>query len=168
MRAVNSIGSEQFEYCPSYEETWLDIFTRFSQKFVKPILDAPSGYMTIRRVTLPERPAFTLTAVHLASKLRTSGQDQHSEAIDHAVQIRNAENDHDTNTIVIGDFNMNPFESGLVDASGFHAVMDRTTVWQESRIVKGQEYPFFYNPMWNYLGDISDFTPGTYLANSSC
>jgi hypothetical protein len=62
---------------------------------------------------------------------------------------------------------MNPFESGLVDASGFHAVMDRTTALQESRKVKGQQYPFFYNPMWNYLGDISDFTPGTHFYRKS-
>jgi exonuclease III len=163
MRALNPLNHAQFEYCPSYAETRLDIFTRFSKKFVKPILDAPSKYMTMRRITLPERPEFTLTAVHLASKLRTTEQDQHSEAIDHATQIRDTESDHDTNTIVIGDFNMNPFEYGIVDASGFHAVMDRTTALQESRTVKGQEYPFFYNPMWNYLGDISDFTPGTYF-----
>ncbi len=163
MRALNPPNNVKFEYCSSYTETRLDIFVRFSEKFVKPILDAPSGYMTMRKITLPEYPAFTLASVHLASKIHTTEHDQHSEAIEYATQIRNAENDHGTNTIVIGDFNMNPFEAGMVDASGFHAVMDRTTALQENRTVKSQEYPFFYNPMWNYLGDISDFTPGTYF-----
>ncbi len=164
LSTLNPRNNAQFEYCPSVQETRLSIFTRFSANFVKPLLDAPSKYMTIRRIVLPARPSFTLAALHLASKRHTSEADQHSEAIDHATQIREIESVHQTeDTLVIGDFNMNPFEPGLVDASGFHAVMEKTTALQESRTVKGQEYPFFYNPMWNYLGDISDFTPGTYF-----
>jgi hypothetical protein len=55
-------------------------------------------------------------------------------------------------TIVVGDFNMNPFEKGLVGASGLRATMARTVAERASRVIQGKPYSFFYNPMWGAPG----------------
>jgi hypothetical protein len=70
-------------------------------------------------------------------------------------------------TIVIGDFNMNPFEAGLVSSEGFHATMARSIAGRKSRTVLGEVRHFFYNPMWSLLGDCSPGPPGTYFYPSS-
>ena len=57
---------------------------------------------------------------------------------------------------------MNPFEAGMVGASGLHATMDRTVALRGSRTIRGKDYPFFYNPMWNYFGDENKAVSGTH------
>lgn len=66
-------------------------------------------------------------------------------------------------TIVIVDFNMNPFEAGMSNADGFHGVMDRRIAARGSRRVDAEERPFFYNPMWKAMGDHSAPALGTYF-----
>lgn len=67
-----------------------------------------------------------------------------------------------TRTVVVGDLNMNPFEPGICGAEGLHAVMCKDIAKKEKRTVSGQDRPFFYNPMWNFLGDETAGPPGTY------
>jgi len=57
---------------------------------------------------------------------------------------------------------MNPFEEGVVKATGLHAMMTRATANERFRTVQGREYPFFYNPMWGFFGDRTDGPAGTY------
>lgn len=63
-----------------------------------------------------------------------------------------------SNTILIGDFNMNPFEAGMVASMGLNAhpvlnVIEDPNKRGYERKVNGNKYHFFYNPMWNFLGD---------------
>ena len=69
-------------------------------------------------------------------------------------------------TIIVGDLNMNPFEKGMVAASGFHGTMSRDIAVKGYRTLNGVKHQFFYNPMWNFLGDNNE-TPGSYYYNSS-
>ena len=55
-------------------------------------------------------------------------------------------------TVMIGDFNMNPFETGMSAAFALNAVMDRKIAMRRSRKHKHKEYPYFYNPMWYFFG----------------
>lgn len=123
---------------------------------------------SIRKVIHPIGIDILLVAVHLPSKLHTSENDQAFIAARIAAEIdrRESEQGH-TQTIVIGDFNMNPFEIGVVSADGFHAVMDKQIALKQSRVVLGQERKYFYNPMWSRLGDDSEGQAGTYYYNSS-
>ena len=41
----------------------------------------------------------------------------------------------------------------MVIAGGLHAVMSRRIAARNTRTVQWQKYKFFYNPMWNHLGD---------------
>ena len=57
---------------------------------------------------------------------------------------------------------MNPFETGMVSADGFHAVMDRNIAIKDSRKVQSKECKYFYNPMWQLMGNDNHSTLGTY------
>ncbi|MDM5358803.1 hypothetical protein [Peribacillus sp. ACCC06369] len=71
------------------------------------------------------------------------------------------------NTVILGDFNMNPFESGMISAEGFHAIMcPITAVNNVVRQVYEEDRMFFYNPMWHVYGNITYDTLGTYYYNS--
>ncbi|MFZ2452212.1 MAG: hypothetical protein WAW36_17020 [Methylovulum miyakonense] len=128
-----------------------------------------NGYWgSIRKITHPIGVEILLVAVHIQSKLHMIESEQAAISTRIALEIdkREQEQGH-TNTIVIGDFNMNPFETGLVSADGFHAVMDKQIALKQSRKVSGEERKFFYNPMWSRLGDDSHGCPGTYFHQSS-
>ncbi len=68
---------------------------------------------------------------------------------------------------LFGDLNMNPFEGGVVSAMGLHGVMCRSIAQERTRKVQNYDYLYFYNPMWNILGDTSPGPPGTYYFRDS-
>jgi hypothetical protein len=141
------------------------IFTRFSGEFLKPTFE--SDRITIRRLELPARLELLLAAVHLPSKLHLSPDSQSLECMELARQITVQEDrvGH-RRTILIGDFNMNPFEPGMVAAGGLNSVMSRNLVERGARKVQGRDYRFFYNPMWSHLGDAKSHTAGSYFYDS--
>ncbi len=126
-----------------------------------------NSWGSIRKITHPFGIDILLVAVHLPSKLHTNESEQASIATRIATEInsREAEQKH-TRTIVIGDFNMNPFETGLIGSEAFHAVMTKEIALKERRVVLGQERKYFYNPMWSRLGDDSEGQAGTYYYGS--
>lgn len=69
------------------------------------------------------------------------------------------------NSIVVGDFNINPYDPSCIDARYFHGIPVLEEAERKTRVVAGREYPMFYNPMWNLLGDYT--APyGTYYCNT--
>ena len=144
----------------------LSIYTRFVRKSVIPVSDA--GGIAIKRIVPPLGPDFLLVAVHLPSKLHLSAIDHTMLSVRLTEMICEAEQriGHQR-TVVIGDFNMNPFEDGMISADGLHAVMDRGIALKKERTVQGKARSFFYNPMWSRLGDLSNGPPGTYHYSSS-
>lgn len=123
---------------------------------------------SIRKLVHPLGIEILLVAVHIPSKLHSTENEQAfiSTRIANEIDKRELEQGH-TRTIVIGDFNMNPFETGLVSADGFHGVMDKHIALKERRTVFGEEKKLFYNPMWSRIGDDSEGCAGTYYYNSS-
>jgi exonuclease III len=63
--------------------------------------------------------------------------------------------------VVIGDFNMNPYDRGMTLATGLNAMMTRDCVAQKSRRRNNKEYEFYYNPMWSLFGDNTVGPAGT-------
>lgn len=97
---------------------------------------------------------FSLVLVHFPSKLHWQDSDQnaYSSEVRYFVEQLEAQLGHDR-TVLVGDFNMHPFQAGMVQATGLHATMDRRTAESERRVVQGKSYPFFYNPMWSFFGE---------------
>lgn len=127
-----------------------------------------SEYLSIRKISPPIGQEFLLAAVHLSSKLYYSSTDQLLSAtrVIERIEEAEAQEGHDR-TLIIGDFNMNPFEDGMVAAEAFHAVMDRRIAAKKHRMVQNLHKKMFYNPMWSRMGDTSLGPPGTYFLNKS-
>jgi endonuclease/exonuclease/phosphatase (EEP) superfamily protein YafD len=70
-------------------------------------------------------------------------------------------------TILIGDFNMNPFDRAMTLFSGMNAVMALQDAGRGKRVVQGLEYRYFYNPMWGLFGDRTPGPCGTYYHSNS-
>ena len=63
--------------------------------------------------------------------------------------------------MVIGDFNLDPFDLGLSSRPFICGVMDRKLA------IRRQKDDFvFYNPMWSRLGDGSTGPPGTFYRSN--
>ena len=158
--ALNNKQNALYHYLPDNCRK-ISVFARYSHNVVQTV-DA-TDRATVRAVNIPSQPEFLFVAVHLVDKQNYSTASQYAEARKLAERIRNVEEQRGhTRTLLVGDLNMNPFETGLVAADGFHAVMTRQIAEKQSRVVQSQSYPFFYNPMWNHFGDFHTSPPGTY------
>lgn len=54
---------------------------------------------------------------------------------------------------IVGDFNMNPFDYGMVEPLGFFAHNNRELITTETQIKHGRNNIIYYNPSWTLLGD---------------
>ncbi len=142
------------------------IYSRFLPSFFELVSDV--GQISFHNILLPVKKPLLLGAVHFGSKMYLSENDQALRCTILAQQIREAETrvGH-SRTLLIGDFNMNPFEVGMVAANGLHAIMDREIAKKESRMIQGNKYEYFYNPLWNYFGDMTPGPVATYYKDKS-
>lgn len=142
------------------------IYTKFNPQFLQLVHE--TDRLTIRALKLPGLTEILLAVTHFQSKRHWSDDDQFMECSALSTSIRKAERKvQHTRTVLVGDLNMNPFETGVVSASGLHAVMTREIALRGSRKVANKEYPFFYNPMWGHFGDGDETPPGTHYYTAS-
>jgi hypothetical protein len=128
------------------------MFSKFRDKFVQPIKS--SLRYTVRSIDVPTYPKFNLMCLHYQSKVNWDFADQaaHSSIL-RTVIIDFEKKMSSQMTVVVGDFNMNPFDFGMVQTTGLHSVMSKDIALNQTRTVDGDEYHFFYNPMWSFYGD---------------
>lgn len=110
---------------------------------------------TVIYICIPPIAPILLIASHYQSKVNWSDDDQlaHSGKIKSLVEKWEEILSCDR-TILCGDFNMNPFDKGVVCHSGINAVMERDIAMKISRTIENEAYRYFYNPMWGFLGDL--------------
>lgn len=166
-RSLNAAGTGTFGVVPG-SGSELRLFARLPLAGYQPIarepLDAWLGY----RLILAGLPELILFVAHLPSKLHTAEADRLMAARLLADDVRRLElQEGHGRTLVVGDLNMNPFESPVASADGLHGVMARSLAERETRQIRGREYPMFYNPMWGQFGDRTPGPPGTYYRSSS-
>lgn len=150
----------RYEFCPGLCDS-VTFFGAFQADFLTPVSE--SARVSIRRLKLPARNEILVAAAHLPSRLHFSGDSMIFECSNLAGMIKNQEEESGhRRTIVLGDLNVNPFETGMVATDGLHSVMSREVASRGSRTVQAREYNFFYNPMWAHFGDRQGGVPGTY------
>ncbi len=138
----------------------ITLYSQFPDQFVQSAYE--SERVSIRKLELPDRDRILLVAVHLPSKLHLTAESQALECVELARQIDLEEQKAGhRRTILVGDFNLNPFEAGM--AGGLHSVMSRQVASRGTRTIQGREYQFFYNPMWGHFGDAGSHTAASYF-----
>jgi hypothetical protein len=159
VRTLNQRAPGGFHYSPGANRTF-SVFVRFSPQFLQPRFG--SDRVSIQHLSLPARSPVLLAMAHLPSKLYWSGDSQAFESAELARQITTEEDKvGHQRTVLVGDFNMNPFEPGVV--GGLNCVPTRQLAARGVRTVQGREYRMFYNPMWSHFGDATRDTAGSYF-----
>jgi len=106
---------------------------------------------------------FNIAAVHLHSKVGNSERQQLWKNLPIVNKIKDFEKKVSNNnrTILVGDFNHNPYENNLLDPYILNCTDSKKviTTLTSNPISKSRDTDFWYNPMWNLLGDY-DFTNG--------
>jgi hypothetical protein len=165
LEALNAGASPMFHLTDSQRQE-IVIYTRFSSEFLQKKFDSPR--LTVRRLRLPGADEILLAAVHSPSKVNWRDASQSAECYELSSNIRRIEDEvGHRRTVLVGDFNMNPFEDGMVAANGLNAVMARMVAARETRTVQARQYPFFYNPMWGHFGDVTGSPSGTFYYGTS-
>lgn len=152
---LNSLNRYEinYKYSPNTMGKKVKIFTKFDTNYIKSI--GEEDRITARNIALPDKDNITLIVAHLASKMNQSDISQFASMLEVVRFIEYIEKKQGHNrTVLCGDLNINPFEAGMIQATGLHTVMDKQIALKMKRVVQGKVYPFFYNPMWGFLGDL--------------
>ncbi len=152
-----------YEHKPINKSNRLRILKRKRIRFE--VLDDSSDYFRIDSLEYDEIKLI-IASVHFVSKLRNNEEEVEEIARNLHRKINEKEKliGHDF-SIAVGDFNANPFEEAIVSASCLHGVPFKEEV-KEERIVNGEPYKMFYNPMWKVYAR-SKPPYGTYHYNTS-
>ena len=161
IQALNIHGPYYFHNHPLSQCRKITIITRFHFISIVPLEE--DHRLTVRHIHLPTGEDFLLTALHLVDKSNFTAESQSEVASLIADQLFKIEDRFQLDRhIILGDFNMNPFEAGMIKASGFHGTMSSEVARRGSRTIQQREYPYFYNPTWSLFGDLNKAVSGTY------
>lgn len=160
---LSLIGRDFCERKSIVENTRVKVLA--DSRFVSAII-RDSKYYVIHDFRLADHH-FLVGGVHLPSKRNADDRDIQTVGGYFINAIKEAEKtvNHEK-VIMIGDFNVNPFEATMTDSSSLHAIFDSSIVERmRSRQVYGESRQMFYNPIWNLFGDAND-PKGSYYSES--
>lgn len=164
---ILELNSENTDYNfpnPIFKDGKFKFFTKFKSDFIIPIKDDAENRYVCFKIRTPIIEEFLVVVIHLPDKRNNQSESIRSYAGKMARRIKELELEQNIKkTVVVGDFNMNPSDVGMVDAESFHAIMDSEIAKNESRIVSKEKYDYFYNPMWSLHGDVGNNVSGSYF-----
>lgn len=131
-------------------------------KYVKPYNDSTNYSINI----IPYNSYVNnhiVTFVHLPSKMYPNEEKNRYLLGEITSKIDELDSSKSRKVLIFGDFNSNPYEKPMTCLTGCNAVSSRDVARKISRIEKSENKSFYYyyNPMWNFLGDSCD-PYGTY------
>lgn len=146
----------------------IDRFHCFCRQPSLDLTEVHEGFRTsVRKLNLGARHAL-LGLVHGVDLRNYDSESRQSFAQSVADEIRFVKDQQGHNRfILIGDFNMNPYERGMNLAKGYNAMMTRDCVAVGQRTFLEKQYDLYYNPMWSLLGDGSEGPAGTVYDTSN-
>ena len=167
-KALNSAGSNFYEIITpgNLIENGVRIFLK-QNKFEQPYLPQKHERNKLFIVRLKLRGGseqFNIAAVHLHSKVGNSERQQLWKNLPIINKIKECEGKKfygNDRTIIVGDFNHNPYENNLCDPFLLNSKNSRMLIstLTSNPVTKKTDRDFWYNPMWNLLGD-HDFING--------
>jgi len=119
------------------------------------------GRFSVRKLSLGTLPTL-VCLVHGVDAMNNSLATRMSFAQEMMADLRRLSRENKVPSLVIlGDFNLNPYDEAMNQFSVFNAMMSKGCISRGLRKVDGRQYDFFYNPMWSFLGDRNPGPPGT-------
>ncbi len=143
--------------------SFVTVISRLPQEAVVSQSESADRRLVIYRLR-HEKSDLLLAVTHFWDRRNATLPSLISRAVEFRGYLTRAEDDvGHQRTLFLGDFNMNPFETPMIDANCLNAVMTRDLAEREERIVDGSVRRFFYNPMWGLFGDRTEGPAGTYF-----
>lgn len=98
---------------------------------------------------------YVLAGIHLQDRKNSDSQQRIAKIGRLVNDIKNLEESAKCkNTIIIGDFNANPYDIELLAMNAFNAVLFKEIILKsETRTVDGETYRRFYNPILHYISE---------------
>lgn len=110
-----------------------------------------------------------LNVVHLISAMQKDEKARNRRADNVSDLIRKIEETvfraDEFKSIVVGDFNLQPYSQGIAGVFGFNATMSIMKARKQYRRVDGEKRYFYFNPMWKIMGD-NKLVQGTYYVDN--
>lgn len=163
LTALNGGGKGSFR-CPRRQNDRFRVASKFSANvFGERYTDASRRLSVYELKTHPTAPLL-LALVHLVSGAQWEDRvHRNGAAAEVAGDLRQFESKRGhARTVVVGDFNLNPFDDGLVGVYGFHSMMTKLlTLKKDDRTLQRVARPTFYNPMWQFMTNRGTRPSGT-------
>ena len=151
--------AKTFQFPSSNSADRFHCFTRFKSYGLTEI---HKGFRTSIRTLHIQNTTYLLGFVHGVDIRNYDAETRQSFAEELGDEIRFVKSEQKNNRLIlVGDFNMNPFDRGMNLARGLNAMSSRDCVAAGQRKYLTKKYDFYYNPMWSHLGDNSSGPPGT-------
>jgi len=132
---LNKTSANYFLPHPISQCSKIKIVTKFHYDFIKPIYE--NDRMTIRMLDLPLRIKTLLTCIHFIDKRNYKEESQYVQSTKTIRDIHRIEQKYNiSSNIIVGDFNMNPFEKGMINADGFNATYSSIIANSEKKIIQ--------------------------------
>lgn len=165
LTALRAVVSKEFYRPPASVDERFHCFCRNPELNLS---EVHSGFRTsVRRLQIGHHVTL-LGLVHSVDIRNYDPQARQSFAQTLADEMRFVKGEQNTNKLILlGDFNMNPFDSGMTLAAGLNAMMTKECVKPGHRTHINKQYEFYYNPMWSLFGDNTEGPAGTIYNASS-
>jgi hypothetical protein len=169
LSSLNNAGMGSYYPVPSSNPR-LRLFSRLENARWKDRFSSQvSDRMTAHTLRVGNSRGIILVGFHGKDRMSVSQEaDRANFAQEIASDIRLVEKDiGHRRTLVVGDFNMTPYEQGMVAAKGMHALMSKSLTHSVEKLESRFGYPCFYNPMWSLLGDQPERSPGSFFFSNA-
>ena len=95
---------------------------------------------------------YLLSCIHFPSKNNQDEVSQLQTAYNYKKYILEKNADYNQKVIIVGDFNMNPFDAGMIEPHGFYALNHQDLIRDNVTFQHSPE-TMLYNPCWWLMGD---------------
>lgn len=165
LQRLQSEVSENFYYPEVISEKR---FHCFCKDRTLDLSEIHSGSRTSVRKLKIGQNRLLLALIHGFDPRNYDSESRQSFAQSLAGDMRLVKSQQKTNKLVlIGDFNMNPYDRGMNLAVGLNAMMTKACTSRGQRRLDEESYDFYYNPMWSLFGDNTDGPAGTIYDTSN-
>lgn len=150
------LGLERVPLKSDFDEIDLTpkLYTKLPLSKIQHYSSSPSKRLVFYTLTTKEHGEIIIGGIHFPSKATYNGETQLSYANNYAKWVCDIEKlRNHQKTILFGDFNMNPFEPGMIEPQAFNATLSYDIAKSGLRTSHFDKFHYFYNPMWNWLGD---------------